>query len=189
MPPFSRRHPALGPQESSLDPGPALRASACVSDRLHAGCLRGSIADVVDAGMDLLPHFEMAAITVLDALERPGELPAVRRRLRAEGIRAVEHRGALLLKPGELDQFSLVGLLAGNDEVYLCADWNEEFEPFPGRITSDHANFNESTLLGLEEWMVDAGCLIALGDGPGLNFATADALLAKRLRARFKPAG
>src|SRR6516164_1148954 len=103
MPPFSRRHPALGPQESSLDPGPALRASACVSDRLHAGCLRGSIADVVDAGMDLLPHFEMAAITVLDALERPGELPAVRRRLRAEGIRAVEHRGALLLKPGELD--------------------------------------------------------------------------------------
>lgn len=159
-----------------------------MTDRLHHGCLRATVADVVDAGVDLLPHFEMAAISVLDSQERPGELPAVRRRLRAEGIRAAEHRGALLLRPGELDQFSLVGLLGGGDEVYLCAEWNEEFEPFPGRITSDHADFNESTPLGLEEWMVDAGCLIALGDGRGLNFATADAALAKRMRGRFKVA-
>ena len=157
-----------------------------MTDRLHHGCLRGTIADVVDAGVDLLPHFELAAITVLDGQERPGELPAVRRRLRAEGIRAAEHRGALLLQPGELDQFSLVGFLGGNDELYLCGEWNEEFEPFPGRITSDHANFNESTPLGLEEWMVDSGCLIALGDGHGLNFATPDAQLVERLRARFK---
>ena len=34
--------------------------------------------------------------------------------------------------------------------------------------------------------MVDAGCLIALGDGHGLNFATPEAELADRLRARFK---
>jgi len=159
-----------------------------VTDRLHHGSLRATVADVVDAGVDLLPHFEMAAITVLDAHERPGELPAVRRRLRAEGIRAMEHRGALLLRPGELDQFSLVGLLGGNDELYLCSEWNEEFEPFPGRITSDHANFNESTPLGLEEWMVDAACFIAFGDGHRLNFATSDAVLAKRLHARFKVA-
>jgi hypothetical protein len=159
-----------------------------VTERLHHGRLRGAIAEVVDAGVDLLPHFELAAITVLDGQERPGELPPVRRRLRAEGIRSVEHRGALLLRPGELDQASLVGLLGGNDEIYLCSEWNEEFEPFPGRITSDHADFNESTPLGLEEWMIDSGCLIALGDGAGLNFATPDGELAKRLRARFKPA-
>ena len=95
-------------------------------------------------------------------------------------------RGALLLRPGELDQFSLVGLLGGNDELYLCSEWNEEFEPFPGRITSDHVDFNESTPLGLEEWMVDARCIIALGDGHGLNYATSDSVLANRLRARFK---
>ena len=157
-----------------------------MSERLHHACLRASIADVVDAGIDFLPHFELAAVTVLDALERPGELPAVRRRLRSEGIRASEHRGALLLQPGDLEHFSRVGLLSGNDELFLCADWNDEFEPFPGRVTSDHINFNDSTPLGLEEWMIDAGCLIALGDGPGLNFATPDSELADRLRARFK---
>jgi hypothetical protein len=37
--------------------------------------------------------------------------------------------------------------------------------------------------------MVDAGCMIALGDGHGLNFATLDPELGKRLLARFKPPG
>jgi hypothetical protein len=35
--------------------------------------------------------------------------------------------------------------------------------------------------------MVDTGCLLALGDGHGLNFATLDRDLADRLRAKFKP--
>jgi len=33
--------------------------------------------------------------------------------------------------------------------------------------------------------MVNSGCLLVLGDGAGLNFATLDAPLAERLRARF----
>jgi hypothetical protein len=111
-----------------------------------------------------------------------------RRRLRAEGIRCVEHRGVLLMPPGELDQFASVGLFNGFDEVYLCADWNDEFENFPARITSDLADFSEATPLGLEDWMLEAGCLLAMGDGDGLNFATPDPELAARLRARFKPA-
>ena len=159
-----------------------------MSEPLHHGRLIASVADVVDAGIDLLPHFELAAIPVLDNAERPAEWPAVRRRLRAEGIRTQEHRGVLLLLPGELDRFSSVGLLRGMDELLLCARWDDELESFPGRITSDHADFNESTPLGLEEWMLDAGCLLALGDGNGLNFATLDRELAERLRARFKPA-
>jgi len=158
-----------------------------MTDRLHYGQLRGSISDIVDSGVELLPHFELAAVPVLDGQERPGELPTVRRRLRAEGIRVTEHRGALLLQPGELDRLSHVGLLGGADEVFLCAQWNDEFEPFPGRISSDLANLHESTPLGLEEWMVDAGCLLALGGGPALNFATPDAELANLLRARFRP--
>jgi hypothetical protein len=159
-----------------------------VPERLHHGSLQGSVADVVDAGVDLLPHFEMAVIPVLDGAERPGEWPAVRRRLRAEGIRVEQHRGVLLLAPGELDRFSSVGFFNGFDELFLCLEWNDEFESFPGRVTSDAANFNEATPLGLEEWMMDIGCIIALGDGSGLNFATLDSDIADRLRARFKPA-
>jgi hypothetical protein len=159
-----------------------------VSERIHRGCLKATVADVVDAGPDLLPHFELAAIPVLENAERPAEWPTVRRRLRAEGIRASAHRGALLLTPGELDRFSSVGLFAGLDELYLLPEWDDEFEGFPGRITSDLANFDESTPLGLDEWIVASGCLLALGDGEGLNFACADEELAQRLRARFKPA-
>lgn len=157
-----------------------------MSTRLFHGRLVASVADIVDAGVDLVAHFELAAVPLLDGHERPGELPTVRRRLRAEGIRAREHRGVLLLASGELDQFSSVGMLSGNDEVFLCSEWNDEFESFPGRISSDLIDFNDTTPLGLEEWMVHAGCLLALGDGSGLNYATLDQQLAAGLRARFK---
>ena len=149
------------------------------------GRLTAAVSDVVDAGVDLLPHFEMAAIPVLDGTERPLEYPIVKRKLRAEGIRVAAHRGVILLLPGELDRMSSVGLLGGHDELYLCAEWNDEFEPFPGRITSDLVDFEETTPLGLEEWVVDTGCLLAVGDGAGLNFATLETALAERLRRRF----
>jgi hypothetical protein len=160
-----------------------------MTERLHHGRLAATVADVLDAWLDLLPHFEMCAIPVLDGQERPGEWPAVRRRLRAEGIRASEHRGVLLLAPGELDQLSVVGMLTGTDEVLFLEDWDDEFEAFPGRLTSDLHDFGITTPLGLEEWMVGARCALAVGDGDGLNFATLDAEIAARLRARFRPFG
>jgi hypothetical protein len=136
--------------------------------------------------MDLLPDYDLAAIPLLDGMERPGEEPAVRRRLRAEGIRVREHRGVLLLEPGELEHFSAVGFLNGTDEVFLVAEWNDELEPFPGRIAADALDFNEGTPLGLEEWMLDSGCLLAAGGGRGVNYATFAADLHERLRRRFK---
>ena len=160
-----------------------------MTERLLHGCLIGSVAAVVDAGLELLPDFELAAIPLLDGQERPAEWPNVKRRLRAEGIRVVEHRGVLLLTPGELDQFGSIGLFTGNDELLLASEWNEEFESFPGRLTTENHNFSETTPLGLEEWMMDAGCMLALGDGHGLNYATIDPELGERLRARFKPLG
>ena len=159
-----------------------------LSERLHHGRLKASIADVLDLGLDVLPHYELAVIPVLDGAERPAEWPEVRRRLRAEGMRTRAHRGALLLEPGELDKFAAGGLLNGNDELLLCAEWHDEFEPFPGRVGTEALDFNEGTPLGLEEWMLDSGCLLVLGDGAGLNFATLDATLAERLRARFPAA-
>ncbi len=159
-----------------------------MTERLHHGCLRASAADVIDAGIDLLPHFELAAVPLLDGQERPGEWPNVKRRLRAEGVRLVEHRGVLLIRPGDLDQLASIGFFTGNDELQLAAEWNDEFEAFPGRLTTDYHDFGETTPLGLEEWMIDSGCMLALGDGTALNFATLDGGLAERMTARFKPA-
>jgi len=158
-----------------------------MNDRLvYFGCLRGTVADVVDAGIDVLPHFEMAAIAVIEGTERPGEWPQMRRRLRAEGIRPADHRGVLLLTPGDIERLASVGILTGSDELYLCAEWNDEFEVFPGRI-GEGQDFTDGTPLGLDEWMLFAGCILALGDGVGLNYAPPDAELDARLRARFAP--
>jgi len=158
-----------------------------VSDRFFFGRIQASIAEIVDSG-DVLPDYEMAAVAVLEGQERPGEEPAVRRRLRAEGILPTENRGALLLDLAELERASSVGLLAGGDEVFLAGEWNEEFEPFPGRISPDLVDFNEGPPLGLEEWMIDSGCVVAFGDGAGLNYATTNHEVHERLGARFKPA-
>jgi hypothetical protein len=149
--------------------------------------LQASVADVVDAG-DLLPEFDLAAIAVLEGQERPGEEPAVRRRLRAEGIRPQEHRGALLLDPAELERFASVGLFTGGDEVFLTTEWNDELEPFPGRVSADAADFRDATPLGLEEWMVDVGCVLVLGDGASLNYATTSRDVHERLQSRYKTA-
>ena len=159
-----------------------------MSTRLHHGRLVGTVSEVVDAGFDLLPPFELAAIPVVDGAERPAEWPEVKRRLRSEGIRTRQHRGVLLLEPGELERFSSVGLFQGASELFLCAEWNDEFEPFPGRISSDQHDFNEATPLGLEEWTAHAGCLLAIGDGDGLNFVTPNANLAERLSTQFRAA-
>jgi len=187
------RHVTLGRRGGSGPPRPVHaartgRRGALLSDRLHHGRLKASVADVVEQGLDLLPHYELAVIPVLDGAERPAEWPEVRRRLRAGGVRAAAHRGVLLLEPGELDRSASLGLLNGNDELLLCPVWDDEFESFPGRIGSEAVDFNEGTPLGLEEWMIDSGCLLALGDGAGLNFATLDPALAERLRARFPAA-
>lgn len=157
-----------------------------MSEKVFFGRLAGTVSEVLDAGIELLPAFEMAAVPVLDGTDRPGEWPAVRRRLRAEGIRFVQSRGVLLLPPGELDQCATVGLFGGFDEVYLCTEWNEEFEAYPTRVTTDLCDFTEATPLGLEDWMLEAGCLLVLGDGAGLNYATPDRDISERIVARFK---
>lgn len=158
-----------------------------MSERIYFGRLQASVSEVVDAG-DLLPEYELAAVAVLEGQERPGEEPAVRRRLRAEGIRPTENRGALLLDPGELERFSAVGLLGGGDEVFFAGEWSDEFEPFPGRISSDIVDFREGVPLGLEDWMLQANCSLVLGDGKGLNFATTSRELAERLGERYSAA-
>jgi hypothetical protein len=158
-----------------------------MSERLHIARLHATVTEIVDGGVDLLPHYALAAVAVLDGMERPGEEPRVRRRLKAGGIRVREHRGVLLLEPGELDHLSATAGLGGSDEVYFVAEWNDEFEPFPGRISADVTDFDQGSPLGLEEWMVDSGCLLAVGDGHGCNVATLDAALAERLRRHFKP--
>jgi len=158
-----------------------------LSERIYFGRLEATVFEVVDA-VDLLPAYELAAISVLEGQERPGEEPAVRRRLRSEGIRPREHRGALLVEPGEMERFSSAGLLGGGDEVYFAVEWNDEFEPYPSRVAAELVDFREGLPLGLEDWMLESGVLLALGDGAALNYATTSQELHEQLSKRFRPA-
>lgn len=156
-------------------------------ENIYFGRLDATVSDLVDA-VDLLPDYELAAIAVLEGQERPGEEPAVRRRLRSEGIRPREHRGALLVDPGEMERVSSSGLLGGGDAVFFSTEWNDEFEPYPARVTADSVDFREGLPLGLEDWMLEARCVLAVGDGAGLNYATPSQELHERLSKRFRPA-
>ena len=158
-----------------------------MSESIYYGRLDATVSQVVDA-VDLLPDYELAAIAVLEGQERPGEEPAVRRRMRSKGIRPREHRGALLVEPGEMEIFSSAGLLSGGDEVFFAIEWNDEFEPYPSRVTADSVDFREGLPLGLEDWMLECGCVLAVGDGGGLNYATTSRELHERLSQRFRPA-
>ena len=154
---------------------------------IYFGRLDATVSDLVDA-LDLLPDYALAAINVLEGQERPGEEPAVRRRLRSEGIRPREHRGALLVQPGEMERVSSAGILGGGDEVFFSTEWNDEFEPYPARVAADTVDFREGLPLGLEDWMLEARCVLAVGDGAGLNYATPSEELHERLSKRFRPA-
>jgi hypothetical protein len=158
-----------------------------LDEGIFRGRLKTSVSELVDA-VDLLPDYELAAIAVLEGQERPGEEPAVRRRLRAEGIPPREHRGALLLEPGEMERCSSAGFLSGGDEVFFAVEWNDEFEPFPSRVSADVVDFREGLPLGLEEWMLESRCVLVAGDGGGLNYATTSPELHERLQQRFPPA-
>ena len=158
-----------------------------MSDPIYHGRLHASVSELIDAG-DLLPHFELAAIAVLEGQERPGEEPAVRRRFRSEGIRPREHRGTLLVDPHELERCATAGFLSGGDEVFLSTEWNDEFEPYPSRVSADHSDFRDGLPLGLADWMSETHCVLAVGDGGSLNYATSSLELHERLQARFKPA-
>ncbi len=158
-----------------------------MSDHIYHGRLDATVAEVIEHS-ELLPDHELAAVPVLEGQERPGEEPAVRRRLRYEGIRPREHRGALLVEPGEIERFSSAGLFGGGDEVFLTAEWNDEFEPYPSRVSADMTDFRDSLPLGLADWMHENGCVLVLGDGGALNYATTIEAVHERLQARFKPA-
>ena len=125
-----------------------------MTERLLHGCLKASVADVVEAGLELLPDFELAAIPMLDGQERPAEVPTVRRRLRAEGIRVVEHRGVLLLTARDLQYratrfaSAILGTAVVFTMVFLMTGVTEQFHREPREVVR---------VLGSDAWLLREG--------------------------------
>jgi len=116
----------------------------------------------------------------------PGEWPDVRRRLRAEGVRARQHRGMLLLEPASWTSAPRRDV-PRRRRVVPVPGVDDELEPFPGRVSSDMHDFNEGTPLGLENgWRIRGACWCS--GTVAAQLATLDAALAARLRAQFRAA-
>jgi hypothetical protein len=80
-----------------------------------------------------------------------------------------------------------VGVLTGFDEVWVHG--NElptiSLETAPS-ATSDGVSFSPGVPAGLADAMDATDCILVLGDGCGLNYATLDDRIAERLRGNVE---
>ena len=169
---------ARTPDACALRP-PPMRSS--LTERLHHGRLVATVSDVVDAGIDLLPTFAMGVVPVLDGAGPPRRVadgtPAAPRR----GIRARQHRGVLLLEPGTRPL--LVGRPVPRRVRAVPVSRVERrvrsrFRVACRRTCRTSARARRFGPRGVD---VDSGCVLALGDGDGLNLRDA--------RGRFDASG
>jgi hypothetical protein len=72
--------------------------------------------------------------------------------------------------------------------VYFSPSGTTSSSRIPSRISAELADFREALPLGLEDWMLESQCVLVVGDGAGLNYATTSSELHERLQQRFPPA-
>lgn len=80
------------------------------------------------------------------------------------------------------------GFFNGFDEIWFMPDPPKMGKPETLRITSD-LGFEADPPAGLSAWMQETECLLGLGDGDGLNFATFDPKIADRFHHKYSSCG
>jgi tRNA U34 5-methylaminomethyl-2-thiouridine-forming methyltransferase MnmC len=103
------------------------------------------------------------------------------------GVQARLEGTAVLVLPEQLYRAARVPVFTGFDEVRLFEHERPEKE-VPSRLvlTSDAVDFNERLPDALEAYMRETRCVLALGDGCGLNYATWDSAFAAFIEAKFQ---
>jgi hypothetical protein len=125
----------------------------------------------------------VALLTVLDSTSAIADLPSLVPNLRSSGLAFAEVDRDVLV-----DIPTLLALIhdddhewfTGFDEVWICSSKPARGKPDNLRMTGDRPLETEPS--GLASWMRTSTCVLGLGDGDGLNFATFDAALADLLR-------
>jgi hypothetical protein len=115
-----------------------------------------------------------SVVSVVDSTPRVGRLPSL--------APLIQSHGASLWLCGDDIAFEATFLLVlieehgffnGFDEIWFMPDLPKIPKPETLRITSD-LGFEADPPAGLSAWVQETKCLLGLGDGDGLNFATFD---------------
>lgn len=126
-----------------------------------------------------LPGDAVSLIACLDSSREPARSAFLMERARAADAGAVDQDGRIVLAARALAP--LVDdpqVFAGYDEVYVFARRSQAVGPPPVALTSEEPVGPDPRLAS---WFADTGCLLGLGDGYGLNYATPSRTLAGAL--------
>jgi hypothetical protein len=120
-----------------------------------------------------LPAFEFALIRCLDSDNSASGVLTVLNGYKIDA--RLELPGVMVFKKDLVRAAKERGLFACFDEVWLFdRDWPTKEVPAHLFLTSDAVNLNERLPDSLEPYMRETNCVLAFGDGCGLNYATWD---------------
>jgi hypothetical protein len=113
-------------------------------------------------------------VSVVDSTPQVGNLPSLVPLIQSHGaFYGLCGEDVVIEAPFLLVLIEEHGFFNGFDELWFMSHIPAMAKPTALRITSD-LRFEIDPPAGLSVWMQEAECLLGLGDGDGLNFATFD---------------
>lgn len=126
-----------------------------------------------------LPEGAYVLIACLDSNRTPARSSFLMERARSHDPEALDHEGRIVMRAGALQPFvDDEQACAGFDEVWAFADRPHVVEPQRVGLTSETPIEPSDEL---EAWFAETGCLLGIGDGYGVNYATPSRALAEAL--------
>jgi hypothetical protein len=143
---------------------------------LYYGNVASGISEIILYLGQQVSRFPWVAIRCIDS---DCASPQILEVLHRFGIEAYHKANSIFTSGEQLYLAAQKRLFSGFDELWL---WHQEprkwqFPPEMG-LTSDGINLNEGLPNDVENALRQLGCVLALGDGCGLNYVTTDRSLA-----------
>jgi hypothetical protein len=131
---------------------------------------------------ELLNGFPYKLITCVDSIRDLDKVSSVSQIVRNFSKCRLKDGGLLIVGPG-LDRIAKsYNLFNGFDEVWFFL--SEPVESVPAGIwLTGPLEIDKDVPDKLSEWMTSSGCVLGLGDGNGLNYATTNRSVAESLAA------
>jgi hypothetical protein len=138
---------------------------------LYYGNVPGRVKDVLLFCCNKLPIYRLASVLSLDSNRFANDILRV---LLKYDINAYIERNYVFISPEELYRTVINDkLFVGFDVVLLFAkNCPEKAIPTYMEFTSESMNYCRELPDGIDRWMKDNSCVLVLGDGCGLNYAT-----------------
>ena len=152
---------------------------------VHGGQVMINIHFLMHYHPQLIDNFPLALVTSLDGDPEVYAIPTITKPLEKSGVKSSRIGDALLISGSDLVELEeSYGVFQGFDEVWLFRQHPMSYDP-PGALIVGPADLRprmpsaappddlrEGVPPAAEEWMLDSGCVLGLGDGTGLNYVT-----------------